>query len=70
MTTLFIVPWPCAGRLAREPAVAGWAATAWARAVSTVSAIRWEVSTLPATTAEGRRASTSDPGSVSTVSGA
>src|SRR6185437_1423245 len=42
MTTLFIVPWPWAGT-----------SVACASASSTVSAIRWLVSTLPATTAEG-----------------
>jgi hypothetical protein len=50
ITTLFIVPWPCAGTSA-----------AWASASSTVSAIRWLVSTLPAHTADGARASTRQP---------
>ena len=50
MTTLFIVPCPCAGTSA-----------ACASASRTVSAIRWLVSTFPATTAEGARASTRQP---------
>ena len=47
MSRLFIVPWPCAGILSgAKPA----------SAASTVSAMRLEVSTFPATTAEGRDA--------------
>ena len=50
MARLFIVPWPWAGRSAAP-----------ASARSTVSATRWLVSTLPATTADGGRAFTRDP---------
>ena len=47
---LFIVPAPAAGTSAT-----------WAKAASTASATRWLVSTLPATTACGGRALTSEP---------
>ena len=57
MTTLFIVPWPWAGRSSTAPASAS----------STVSAIRWLVSTLPATTAAGLRALTTLPSGAAIV---
>jgi hypothetical protein len=47
---LFIVPWPCAGTSTASP-----------KAAKTTSAIRLDVSTLPAATAAGGRALTSDP---------
>ena len=56
---LFIVPWPCAG-----------ASTALPNARSRQSAIRLEVSTLPATTAAGDLAFTSDPSGALTSIGA
>ena len=59
MIRLFIVPWPWAGR-----------STACASAASTVSAIACEVSTLPATTAAGDCALTTEPSGASMLSAA
>src|SRR5258707_9999160 len=49
-----------------------WAGTSATcdRATSTVSAMRWLVSTLPATTAEGQRAFTRQPSGATTLMGA
>jgi hypothetical protein len=58
-TTLFIVPWPCAGTGSARP-----------KAARTTSTIRLEVSVLPAATAAGERAFTRQPSGAVTRTGA